>query len=112
VPAPSRSGRYGDGFLAARGFTRKRPLRTIVDVVTAIASADLSSLLSRREGEVMHRAAQGMTNAQIAAELAVSTHAVKFHLASIYRKLGVANRTEATARYVTALTGANRPGVS
>jgi DNA-binding CsgD family transcriptional regulator len=83
-----------------------------VDVATVTASAGLGSVLSRREREVMHCAAQGMTNAQIAAELAVSTHAVKFHLGSIYRKLGVANRTEATARYVTALAGSNRPGVS
>jgi DNA-binding NarL/FixJ family response regulator len=51
----------------------------------------------------MERAAHGLTNARIAEELHVSTHAVKFHLASVYRKLGVANRTEATAWYVTAL---------
>lgn len=49
----------------------------------------------------------GMTNAQIANELGVTTHAVKFHLASIYRKLGVSNRTEATARFVTALSGSS-----
>ena len=36
-----------------------------------------------------------MTNGQIAELLEVTVHAVKFHLASIYRKLGVANRTEA-----------------
>jgi DNA-binding CsgD family transcriptional regulator len=53
----------------------------------------------------MHRAARGLTNAQIASELDVSIHAVKFHLASIYRKLGVANRTEATALYVESRSG-------
>ena len=37
----------------------------------------------------------GLTNVQIAGRLHVSIHAVKFHLAAIYRKLGVANRTEA-----------------
>lgn len=51
----------------------------------------------------MERATHGLTNALIAEELSVSTHAVKFHLASIYRKLGVANRTEATALYVSSL---------
>lgn len=57
-------------------------------------------LLSKREREVLERAADGLTNAQIAAELHVSTHAVKFHLAGVYRKLGVVNRTEAVARYL------------
>lgn len=60
-------------------------------------------MLSPREQQVLERTARGSTNAQTAMELSISTHAVKFHLASIYRKLGVANRTEATARYVSAL---------
>lgn len=51
--------------------------------------------LSNREAEVLERIATGRTNREVAAELSVSVHAVKFHLASIYRKLGVANRTEA-----------------
>lgn len=49
--------------------------------------------------------ARGLTNSQIAADLAVSIHAVKFHLATIYRKLDVSNRTEATFLYL------NRAGV-
>ena len=76
-------------------------------MVTGISPPAQEAVLSVREREVMHFAAQGMTNAQIAAELAVSTHAVKFHLASIYRKLGVANRTEAATRYVTALANSD-----
>ena len=40
-------------------------------------------------------ATQGLTNAEIAARMEVTVHAIKFHLGSIYRKLGVANRTEA-----------------
>lgn len=65
---------------------------------------EIEDLLSRREREVMDLAARGMTNARIARELSVSTHAIKFHLASVYRKLHVANRTEATALYVSALS--------
>jgi DNA-binding CsgD family transcriptional regulator len=42
----------------------------------------------------------GMTNAEIAKGLNVTVHAVKFHLASIYRKLGVGNRTEAAVFYL------------
>ena len=44
----------------------------------------------------------GLTNDQIAARLDVGVHAIKFHLASIYRKLGVSNRTEAASVYLRA----------
>jgi DNA-binding CsgD family transcriptional regulator len=37
---------------------------------------------------------------EIADALKVTVHAVKFHLASIYRKLGVGNRTEAAVLYL------------
>lgn len=47
-------------------------------------------------------AARGLTNRQIGVNLDVSVHAVKFHLASIYRKLNVANRTEAAGVYLRA----------
>jgi len=42
--------------------------------------------------------AAGRSNRAIASELWLSDQTVKFHLRNIYRKLGVANRTEA-ARY-------------
>jgi DNA-binding CsgD family transcriptional regulator len=45
-------------------------------------------------------ASLGLTNVQIAGRLHVSIHAVKFHLAAIYRKLGVANRTEAAVLFL------------
>jgi len=68
---------------------------------------DRLSLLSAREHEVLERIARGLTNAQVAEDLHVTTHAVKFHLAAIYRKLGVANRTQAAARYLTLTGGTN-----
>jgi DNA-binding NarL/FixJ family response regulator len=55
--------------------------------------------LSPREQEVIGLAAAGLTNQQIAAQLQLSVHAVKFHLAATYQKLGVANRTEAAYVY-------------
>jgi two-component system, NarL family, response regulator YdfI len=58
--------------------------------------------LSRRERQVLHVTSLGLTNGQIAQRLEISEHAVKFHLSSIYRKLGVANRTEATVVYLRA----------
>jgi DNA-binding CsgD family transcriptional regulator len=62
----------------------------------------LHGLLTPREFEVLHRTATGRTNADVAADLGVSVHAVKFHLASIFRKLQVHNRTEAAAWYLAA----------
>jgi DNA-binding NarL/FixJ family response regulator len=57
--------------------------------------------LSMRETQVLEMASRGMTNSQMAADLCLSVHAIKFHLAAIYRKLGVANRTEAAVAYIT-----------
>ena len=42
--------------------------------------------------------ALGRTNQEIARQLIVAPGTVKAHTASIYRKLDVANRTEAVAR--------------
>jgi DNA-binding NarL/FixJ family response regulator len=61
---------------------------------------DPRSLLSPRELEVLEMASLGLTNSQIGRRLHVSVHAVKFHLAAVYRKLGVANRTEAAVLYL------------
>lgn len=47
-------------------------------------------------------ASLGLTNWQIASRLHVTVHAVKFHLARIYRKLGVTNRTEAAVLFLRA----------
>jgi len=54
--------------------------------------------LSKRELEVLQLIAQGKTNPQIAKQLIVSPGTVKAHTTTIYRKLDVANRTEAVAR--------------
>jgi DNA-binding NarL/FixJ family response regulator len=54
--------------------------------------------LSKRELEVLQHIALGRTNQEIAEQLIVSPGTVKAHTASIYRKLDVANRTEAAAR--------------
>ncbi len=51
--------------------------------------------LTERELQVLQLLAQGLANKQIAAALSISEHTVKFHVSSIYAKLGAANRTEA-----------------
>lgn len=56
-----------------------------------------STALSARELEVLAHLAAGRTNREIAEVLVVSPHTVARHVEHIYAKLGVANRTAATA---------------
>ncbi len=51
--------------------------------------------LSERELEVLKLAAKGMSNKEIATELALSVRTVQSHLGHIFDKLGVSSRTEA-----------------
>ena len=51
--------------------------------------------LTERESEVLGLLSRGLANKQIAVELGISEHTVKFHVSSIYQKLNVTNRTEA-----------------
>ena len=56
------------------------------------------SLLTPRELEVLGVIDAGLTNKAIARRLGISLHTVKFHVESLFRKLGVRTRTEALAR--------------
>ena len=51
--------------------------------------------LTGRERQVLQLTAEGLANKQIAASLDISENTVKFHLSSLYAKLGVTSRTEA-----------------
>lgn len=51
--------------------------------------------LTERERQVLQLTAEGLANKQIAASLDISENTVKFHLSSLYAKLGVTSRTEA-----------------
>jgi len=67
----------------------------------ALAETDeLAEELTDREGQVLQLLAQGFPNKQIALQLSISEHTVKFHVSAIYAKLGVTNRTEAMRRGV------------
>ena len=54
--------------------------------------------LTPRERDVVALVADGHPNREIAARLDISEHTVKFHLASIFGKLGVSTRTQAVRR--------------
>ncbi len=56
---------------------------------------DPLATLSAREREILALLASGMSNKQIASHLTISSNTVKFHLRTIYSKLGVHNRVQA-----------------
>ena len=62
---------------------------------TLDGAEDADGALTRRELSVLRLVAQGLGNKEIASELGISTHTVKYHLASLLAKLGVHSRTEA-----------------
>ncbi|PND27469.1 MULTISPECIES: LuxR C-terminal-related transcriptional regulator [Sinorhizobium] len=61
----------------------------------APAKSNLVAELTRREQEVLHLVASGMSNKQIARKLDLHEKTVKHHMTQIMAKLDVANRTEA-----------------
>ena len=63
-----------------------------------LGDESLPEPLTAREKEVLHKMAEGLANKQIALELRISEHTVKFHLSALYAKLGAASRTEAVKR--------------
>ena len=65
---------------------------------SAGGAGELLQSLTPREVEILRLVATGMTNAEIADHLFVSTATVKRHVANVYGKLDVRNRTEAAAR--------------
>ena len=84
-----------------------RVARTLVDAVraqarrTRDAEAERQALgLTPRETEVLTRIASGATDDGMAAEMGVSAHTVQTHVKSLYRKLGIHSRGEASRRAV------------
>jgi DNA-binding NarL/FixJ family response regulator len=81
--------------------------------VRAVGANGLS-LLSKREIEVIHLLAEGLTNRDIAERLGLSQHTIKNYLFHVFDKLGVSSRMEllsltlsqpATRTLVSAATG-------
>jgi DNA-binding NarL/FixJ family response regulator len=64
----------------------------------APAAEELSEPLTARESQVLGLLGGGLSNKMIARELHISEHTVKFHISSLYSKLGVSNRAEAVSQ--------------
>jgi DNA-binding NarL/FixJ family response regulator len=85
----------------AIGFVRKDcELEAIAGQIAGMIDAEfpLESQLTERELEVLRLVAEGRTNRDVARMLWLSDQTVKFHLANVYRKLGVGSRRDAVAR--------------
>jgi LuxR family transcriptional regulator, regulator of acetate metabolism len=67
--------------------------------------AAFDGVLTRRELDVLRLLVAGCSNGEIGERLVLSPGTVKFHVGSVLRKLGAANRAQSVARYL-ALTGA------
>lgn len=62
---------------------------------------DLAKLLTTRQIEILALVAEGLSNSEIASRLYLGESTVKWHVRKILRALGVANRAQAVARYLS-----------
>ena len=62
-----------------------------------LVQAEESAKLTKRQQEILRHIAKGLSNLDIANVLGISEDGVKFHLRSLFTKIGAANRTEAVA---------------
>jgi non-specific serine/threonine protein kinase len=82
-----------------RAMTAQRAVERALEGETApgpTAPETYPAGLSAREAEVLRLVAAGMTNAEVAKDLFLSSRTVDWHVGSIYRKLGLHSRVEAT----------------
>jgi DNA-binding NarL/FixJ family response regulator len=94
-----------DVWAEASTLAAARELAAQVDAYLLIASGPtpeppLPEPLTTREAQVLELLADGLSNKQIASRLALSDETVKFHLSSVFGKLGVSNRTEAVRQAI------------
>jgi DNA-binding NarL/FixJ family response regulator len=73
------------------------PAATLLARLRPIAETEGIEPLTEREMEVLRLMARGLGNRQIASDLKITEHTVKFHIGTILSKLHAANRTEAVS---------------
>lgn len=105
--APARLSDGRPVVLAARSMAAGEDDSVLISFLEVVAEGERSSVLgtsglTAREVEVAELVAGGLKDAEIAAQLYLSTHTVKHYLKSIYSKLGVRSRVELTRRLLRA----------
>ena len=80
---------------AASGLLVLHPLWLDAALAHRVSAGVGTEALSPREVEVLRLIAEGASNKTIAWRLNISEHTVKFHVNSIFSKMGVSSRTEA-----------------
>jgi DNA-binding NarL/FixJ family response regulator len=105
---------------ASAYLTKNTPMRNLISTVHSVArdqgnnvivslpretlwedtsdGSQPEDVLSRREAEVLGRAARGQGNKEIARTLHLSETTVKRHLSNVYERMGVRSRGEATRK--------------
>lgn len=71
---------------------------TLIESKREVFPDEIVETLTAREAEILELLADGASNKSIAYQLNISEHTVKFHVASIFAKLGVSTRTEAVTQ--------------
>lgn len=83
----------------AAGLLVRLPQAVAAAAQPGFQAADPSrALLTPREIEILACLSQGMSNKAAARQLGISAHTVKFHLESVFAKLGATSRADAVAR--------------
>ena len=96
----ANAGQRAIGLAAARAASAKGSSLTVAQLADLAVSGgtpieeDLTGVLTRRELAVALHVAKGLTNAQIAKELSISTRTVDSHLMNVRAKLNVRTRVE------------------
>ena len=109
TPAPT--GSFSSGPLRSNSSTasapsspgthwRRRPARRLLQTYAGRRPPDrerlqLAAHLTEREAAILRALAEGLSNAEIAANLWLSAETVKTHIKNILAKLGVRDRTQA-----------------
>jgi DNA-binding NarL/FixJ family response regulator len=83
------------GSLFAPSITRRLIEQFAARTNATTAAVPAIDVLTSRELDVLRLIARGLSNAEIAAELVVTEHTTKTHVASILQKLGLRNRVQA-----------------
>lgn len=83
-----------DGFMLAQPDLLPKTFWKPIQSLTEIPENRIEPL-TKREIDVLQCLASGFSNKEIARQLKISAQTVKFHISSIYTKLGASNRTEA-----------------